>query len=65
VGQIRLFGRDYDFPGEATPVMSEKTAKLASSEMNVQKNSLRGHDTRAVSTPNFIEEQGNSKGIHK
>jgi hypothetical protein len=34
-----------DFPGKATPALMDKTAKLAiSSEMTVQRNSLRGHN---------------------
>jgi hypothetical protein len=52
-----LCGTKSDFPG-VTPDLGNKTAKLAeSSEMIVQRNSLRGHEPGAFHVPNFLEEQ--------
>jgi hypothetical protein len=44
-----------DFLGEATPTLRNKTAKLAeSSDMNVQRNSVRGCNPSAVSVSQLL-----------
>jgi hypothetical protein len=46
-----------DFLGEATPAPMDKTAKLAnSSKTTVQRNSLRGRNSKAVSIPQLLRE---------
>jgi hypothetical protein len=47
-----------NFLGETNPTPRDKTAKLAkSSEIIVQKNSLRGHDPQVVSVPQLLRKQ--------